>query len=154
MEFDFGKALNQGIGAANVTAVLNAEIEQIITEVSRQVYQATDQQITIKIESRSNGMAAVAQMFSVKGSSILKQVHFVVASNMTLQRSEDLAVWERSPTAYPCKLIYSDQTAYCNDKASLEKQFVHLLSHPETGKKMLKLLAPPMQISGETDGAE
>lgn len=147
MTFNFGDAFKKGIGNAEITARLNAEIDHVVTEVSRQIYDATDSQITISIDSRTNGIAAIANMFSVKGESVLKKTNFIVARNMKSGLSEDLAVWERSPTAYPCKIIYSDQTAYCSDKSSLEKQFLELLSHPDTGKKMLRLLTPFVTVS-------
>lgn len=150
MNFEFGKAFGEGMSAAKVTAELNAEIDQVFFEVSRQIFQATDNSVVIELERRSNGMVAIAQMFNVSGGSPLKQIEYIVARNVKLRRSEDLAIWERAPTAYPCKITYSDQTAFCSDKLSLEKKFLELLSHPETGKKMLRLLAPLVQgESGE-----
>lgn len=140
MTFDFRKAFKQGIDAAEDTAKKNAEIDQVFYELNQQIKSATKDRIEIHIESRTNNLAALASMFSPESGHQAKALTYIVAENHKTGAKEDLASWERAPSAYPCKITYSDQVQYCGDKESLELQLSEMLSHPNTGKKMFKLL--------------
>lgn len=142
MTFDFSKAFQEGINAAEITAKKNAEIDQVISDMNSQIQAATGNVINVFIQGRTNNLAALTSMFATGGNQNVSREYYIVAKNVQTEQQEDLAAWGRAPTAYPCKISYSDQVDYCSDKESLELQLSGLLSHPDTGKKMARLLQP------------
>lgn len=140
MTFDFSKSFQQGLDAAELALQKRREINSVIRTLNTQVLSASKGKISIEQQMKTNGLQSIGKLFAGSTTTSIFGNNYLIAKNTSTETTDDLCVFEPSPNGYPCKLEYSDQSAYCNDKESLELQLSDMLSHPDIGKKMVRLM--------------
>jgi hypothetical protein len=152
---DFKDALKTGL-EANANAEANrAEIHDTVAALSRQVSEATDGKVGIALRATSremvrrlSGVAAMLAFGSDKEISTVKYTALEAARLVEPNGRSELAEIEIASTGYPVTVAAPEVNEMAYDREALERAFVVLLKHPNTGGKIQRLLDTKPSTTG------
>ncbi|QXH77457.1 hypothetical protein [Pseudomonas salmasensis] len=146
---DFKNSFDLGLKAAEAAAAKLAEIDSVFEEMNRQISEASEGKIAISRESRySNSINALlgAGIFSNnKKSEKPELTTYIVAKNPLSESSTkaDIGEIETNKKGYPCEIRFGSDKFLCEDKVALEKVLSIMLSDPDVGKELARLINLP-----------
>ena len=146
----FGEALGEGVEAFRDSERALAEIREVLEDVSKDVNETTKGAVQVfRAKKLKLGFSFSATLeLSLRGKlPPLEPFDALVAKavlppGITAGNSElRLADYDVSASGYPLSLTYSDTTEHAHDKESLVRVLIHMLKHPDTGRKIAMLEA-------------
>ncbi|SDR36969.1 hypothetical protein SAMN04490186_5696 [Pseudomonas grimontii] len=148
---NFKNAFDQGLKAAADAAAVIAEINSVFDEVNTEISAASDGKVNIRRETRSDrtSMAALLGLglFSSKQPEPeIKYITYIVAINPLAESSNkaDIGQVDIDKRGYPCEIKFGGDKYLCEDKKGLERVLSLMLSDPEVGKQLSKLIRLPV----------
>ncbi len=144
---DFRAAFKAGLDAAAKAEIARNEIDEVFTELGRQIAEETNGDIDIE---RREFEERVSNPFVTSLADIFGKTNAfwaVAARNPKAQESKwrQLAKWKQAQTGYPCTVSWAPVERVCHDRASLETALAALLQDPVVAEKLnnLRQLPPP-----------
>ncbi|WP_124540273.1 hypothetical protein [Piscinibacter terrae] len=145
---DFAKSFMNGVEAAKAVERARIEIQDIFSEMNKQLAVATSGVADISIKNLEEviepkdilGMTRlVASAFLPKETRRYKAI--VVGHRTSTEfRGREVARWRQHPNGYPCWLITDGQEVACEDKASLEHELDLLAGSARMGEAVLAVI--------------
>ena len=153
---DFACALKEGMAAAEKASRARGEIDGVFAELDDQIAEATKGRLTISIEDAPNSWQGASRTLTEAFQRPLKASQAysaVVARNPLIKDgpAKVLAVWVPHRQGYPCKIAWSGQERYCEDRESLENCLADLIRDPGVAEQLATLVRlEPSQDALET----
>lgn len=134
---NFIESFNRGIEAA-VNAELNfSEIDQVFSELNRQLTNATDGKVSITRRQGGGKIAALVGLVTKIGNPTFEApIGLFVTSSNPETPAVEIAEWNTDRTGYPCSIQLGANKFICDDKEALEQALSRVLADPEVGKVM------------------
>lgn len=138
---DFKKFLAIGLQAAADAQRRRDEIKGVMTELGRQVLEATDNTVLISIgEWDPSSLNSLMKLVDPEKYGPHLAI-IATAIKSPAKNKEALARWEQSKDGYPCKITIASDVFNCEDKNGLEDCLEWLLQDPVVGEKIQKLIS-------------
>lgn len=143
---NFKDSFGIGLKAAGDVEARLAEIDSVFSELNIQLSDASDGKIQIFRETRTEGIDLFNLAILGKGPQSPRQkITYLVATNplATGKNKADIGTWEINKHGYPCQIKFGNDTFFCEDKGALEQTFSMLLTDPDVGRALQRLLNLP-----------
>ncbi|WP_024778265.1 hypothetical protein [Pseudomonas corrugata] len=148
---NFKNAFDQGLKAAADAAAVIAEINSVFEEMNTEISAASDGKVNINRETRTDGasMAAILGMgiFASKPpAQEIKYITYIVAKNPLAENNNkaDIGQVNIHKKGYPCEVKFGGDKYICEDKKGLERVLSLMLTDPEVGKELSRLIRLPI----------
>ncbi|MHA6126314.1 hypothetical protein ACX3YD_08950 [Pseudomonas fluorescens group sp. PF-1] len=140
---NFKESFGKGLKAAGDVEAKLAEIESVFLEMNKQLSEASDGKIQITREARASALDLFTM--GVLGKSAepsAPRTTYIVATNPLAKgkNKEDIGVWEIDKHGYPCQIKFGNDSFYCEDKRALEQTLSTILTDPDVGRALQRLL--------------
>jgi hypothetical protein len=134
---DYKSAFSEGLKAAERANAARKEIDQVFKDLNTQLSDITEGRIHVIREQR-------ARNSTLKLVITLEPDYYwaIIAYNPKVGSSpnKELCEWEMGSAGYPCKMIWSGNTHYCENKQALEATLSVLLKDAIIAEKFWFLM--------------
>ena len=136
---DFKKSLAIGLQAAQDAEIRRKEIQQVIAELDKQIFEATNKMLRISVGNWDP--SGLNNLIKIIDPGKFHPTMSIIATTTNGKGKEALAKWEQSKDGYPCQISIGSDVFSCEDKAGLENCLGLLLKDPTVGEKLHKLMS-------------
>ena len=135
----FISSFEKGQAAADEAKKNRNEISLLFEELNDELSVATNGNVKIEIHEREEKVG-IEQL--VRFNFVAPRYDAICALNPSVHDSpvKELAVWTQSKLGYPCTLKIGKFTISCDDLAALESALSDMLSDPQVGESLQKLM--------------
>lgn len=143
---NFKDSFGKGLKAAGDVEARLAEIESVFSEMNKQLSEASDGKIQITRQTRASALDIFAMgILGNAAQPSAPKITYIVATNPLAKgkNGEDIGVWEIDKYGYPCQIKFGNDSFYCEDKVALEQTLSTILTDPDVGRALQRLLNLP-----------
>lgn len=142
---NFKDSFDLGLKAADDAAAKIEEINGVFSEMNAQLSEASEGKIQIIRETRRSPYDFINSLAIPKDPLSITTTTYIVAQNprTNANNKHDIGTWEINSRGYPCQIKFGGDNFFCEDKKGLEKILALMLSDPDVGKVLRRLMSLP-----------